>query len=157
MKCVVQRVISATVTVSGQIVGQTPSDRPGLLVFVGIDADDTHIDAQWMAEKLVNLRIFRDHEDKLNRSLIDVGGTALLVPNFTVVGNAQKGRRPSFDRAMKPAESERFFEQFTEDVRRLHPNVQTGQFRAHMHVALVNDGPITLVIDSPPRAPASAR
>lgn len=149
MKCIVQRVTTANVVVDHETAGEVPASTGGLLVLVGIHQSDTPADSAWMAEKLVNLRIFTDDAGKLNRSLIDTVGTILLVPNFTVVGDAQKGRRPSFDMAMPPALAEQFFTEFVAAVRTLHPRVQTGRFRAYMAVTLTNDGPTTLIIESP--------
>src|SRR5690606_16788617 len=126
----------------------------GLVVLVGILCDDTEADRRYVADKIVNLRIFPDApppEGKMNLSVLEVsggGGGVLLVPNFTVPGDTRKGRRPSFAAAMKPPEAEREFERLAEAVRSLGCNVQTGVFGAHMHVALVNDGPVTVIVDS---------
>lgn len=119
----------------------------------GFECTDTDAALPWMAEKIVNLRIFEDDEGKMNRSVLDVGGSILLVPNFTLAGDCAKGRRPSFDRAMRPEQAELMFARFVALVesRVSAPTVvRTGIFRADMKVSLVNDGPITLVLDTPP-------
>jgi D-tyrosyl-tRNA(Tyr) deacylase len=149
MRCVVQRVSEASVEVDGVVRGRAVG--AGLLVLAGLEESDTHEDTQWMAEKIAHLRIFPDDAGKMNRSVIDAAGTILLVPNFTVAGEAARGRRPSFDRAMKPERSEGEFAAFVEMVRAIHPLVETGVFRAHMRVSLVNDGPITIWLDSKQR------
>jgi len=150
MKAVVQRVSQATLTVDGQVRAEVPASG-GLVVLVGLDESDKADDRVWMADKVANLRIFPDEAGKMNKSVIEMEGTILLVPNFTVAGDARKGRRPSFDRAMKPERAEPEFEALVEAVRAICPNVSRGVFRAHMHVALVNDGPVTILLDS--RAP----
>lgn len=149
MKCVIQRVSEASVAVEGQIRGRCPG--PGLLVLGGLEETDTRDDITWMADKLPNLRIFTDDQGKMNRSVLDIGGGILLIPNFTLAGNAIKGRRPSFDAAMRPERAEPEFYAFVESVRSAfpaHDRVQTGVFRAHMVVSLVNDGPVTIWLDS---------
>ncbi|MEM8835640.1 MAG: D-aminoacyl-tRNA deacylase [Planctomycetota bacterium] len=146
MRAIVQRVREASVTVDGAVVGAI---GPGLLALVGAEVGDGDRARDWMAEKLVNLRIFEDDAGKMNRSLLDVGGSILLVSNFTVAGDAQKGRRPSFTNAMAPEEAEASFGSFVESVRALGVPVETGRFRAQMNVALVNDGPVTIVLQSP--------
>lgn len=149
MRTVLQRVLSASVTVDGVV---RASIDQGLLVLVGLEAIDTDTQLAWMAEKLPNLRIFEDDQGKMNRSVLDVGGSILLVPNFTLAGDATKGRRPSFDRAMRPEQSEPMFHKFVAMVSGTFPEasrVQTGVFRADMKVALINDGPITIVLDAP--------
>jgi D-tyrosyl-tRNA(Tyr) deacylase len=120
----------------------------GLLVLAAIEQGDTGADQEWMAGKIAHLRIFADDEGKMNRSVLDVGGEVLLVSNFTVAGDARKGRRPSFDRAMRPPEAEAAFEALADALRELGVRVQTGVFGAHMHVSLVNDGPVTIWLDS---------
>lgn len=153
MKIVVQRVGRATVKVDGRIVG---SIGVGLLALVGIESGDTDRDLEWMAEKVLNLRIFHDDDGKMNRSVLEigagVGGGVLAVPNFTVAGDCRKGRRPSFDKAMAPPAAERAFVRFADMMRSRSGGkvrVETGLFGAHMHVELMNDGPVTLVIESP--------
>ncbi len=150
MRCVIQRVSTARVEVAGdnglEVVGVIGR---GLLVLAGIAADDTERDLAWSAAKIATLRIFEDDEGRMNRAAADIGGSILAVPNFTVAGNAQKGRRPSFDTAMPPERAEPMFARFVELLRAEGVPVETGRFRAHMHVHLVNDGPVTIVIESP--------
>jgi D-tyrosyl-tRNA(Tyr) deacylase len=150
MRAVLQRVTSASVTVDQRIVGAIGH---GWLVLVAIEAGDTVEVVDWMAEKCVHLRAFSDEAGKMNRSVLDVSGSMLIVSQFTLAGDCSRGRRPSFDRAAPPTEANLFFEQFCDSVRRLGVPVQTGIFQADMQVALVNDGPVTLVVDrSPPAA-----
>ena len=146
MRTVIQRISSGTVEVDGTT--RARADGPGLLVLAGREETDTRDDLQWTAEKIVHLRIFPDDAGKMNRSVIDIGGTIILVPNFTLAGEAARGRRPSFDKAMKPERSEPEFHAFADVVRALHGRVETGVFRAHMRVTLVNDGPVTIWLDS---------
>lgn len=146
MRSVIQRVLQASVEVEGVVRGRSPG--PGLLVLAGLEEPDTSDDLRWMAEKIPHLRIFADEQGKMNRSVVDVGGTILLVPNFTLAGEAARGRRPSFDNAMKPERSEQEFAAFVAMVRAIHASVETGVFRTHMRVSLVNDGPVTIWLDS---------
>ena len=146
MRLVLQRVSSASVTVAGV---QRAAIGRGLMVLAGLFETDTDADLAWAAEKVVELRIFEDDQRKMNRSVRDVGGSILLVPNFTLAADARKGRRPSFDRAMRPERSAGEFDRFAAMVAQRGVPVQTGVFRAEMQVALVNDGPITIVLDSP--------
>ncbi len=146
MRLVIQRVSSASVTVDGTVRGQIEA---GLLVLVGFAMTDTAAQLPWAADKVANLRIFEDDQGKMNRSVLDTKGAILLVPNFTLCGDAQKGRRPGFDNAMRPEQAEPMFNELVRMVAERGVPVQTGVFRAHMHVALVNNGPITLVIDVP--------
>jgi D-tyrosyl-tRNA(Tyr) deacylase len=148
VKVVVQRVSEASLAVDGVERATVASDRGGLVVLVGLEETDTATDRAWMADKVVNLRIFPDDEGKMNRSVLEVGGSVMMVPNFTVAGSAQRGRRPSFDRAMKPERSETEFRLLVEETARLCPRVSAGVFRAHMKVSLVNDGPVTILLDS---------
>jgi D-tyrosyl-tRNA(Tyr) deacylase len=145
MRAVVQRVSSGSVTVNGQMVARI---EHGLVVLAGIEAADTEPQLAWLADKCANLRIFEDAQGKMNLSVRDVGGAILLVPNFTVAGEAKKGRRPSFDNAMRPEQSEGMFARLAAAVATLGVSVQTGVFGAEMKVALVNDGPITIWLDS---------
>jgi D-tyrosyl-tRNA(Tyr) deacylase len=155
MRAVVQRVSEAWVDVEGprglERVGQTRAGAPGLLVLLGAGAGDGEADAAWMAQKIAGLRIFEDGEGKMNLSLADVGGSMLVVSQFTLYGDCRKGRRPSFVGAMEPVEAERLVERFVDLVRREVPSVETGRFRTHMHVGSTNDGPVTLILES--RAP----
>jgi D-tyrosyl-tRNA(Tyr) deacylase len=146
MRCVIQRVASASVEVEGNLSANAP--QGGLLVLAGLEEADTTDDLRWMAEKVAHIRIFADEQGKMNKSVGDIGGAIVLVPNFTLAGEAARGRRPSFDRAMKPERSEGEFAAFVEMVRAIHSRVETGVFRAHMKVSLVNDGPITIWLDS---------
>jgi D-tyrosyl-tRNA(Tyr) deacylase len=142
MRAVVQRVLSAEVTVSGQSVGRI---GPGLCVFVGVGGDDDEKDARSLAEKVVGLRIFEDEAGKLNRSLAETGGGLLAISQFTLFGDARRGKRPSFTDAMQPERAEPLFECFCRDCRGLGIAVQT---RAEMKVELVNDGPVTILVDT---------
>jgi len=145
VRVVIQRVAEASVTVDGEVVGAI---GPGLVVLAGFLTEDTRAEAAWMAEKVVNLRIFPDAEGRMNRSLLDVGGEVLVVSQFTLYGDARKGRRPSFVRAARPEIAIPLYDGFVEELRAATPGgVQCGRFGAHMDVALVNDGPVTLVID----------
>ncbi|MCU0491599.1 MAG: D-aminoacyl-tRNA deacylase [Chloroflexaceae bacterium] len=145
MRLVIQRVSSASVTVAGQVVGQI---ERGLLVLVGITASDTATDAMHLAEKTANLRIFPDDEGRFNRSLLDVGGAALVVSQFTLYGDVRKGRRPSFIAAAPPEQAAPLVDAYAEGLRSLGIHVERGIFGASMQVALVNDGPVTILIDS---------
>jgi D-tyrosyl-tRNA(Tyr) deacylase len=147
MRAVVQRVTEASVTVDGAVVGEVAR---GLVVLVGIEAADTEAQVVWLADKVANLRVFEDGVGKMNLSVKDVGGGILLVPNFTVAGDARKGRRPSFDNAMRPELSEPMFGRVVEAVRGQGVVVATGVFRAAMSVKIVNDGPITIVLETGP-------
>lgn len=145
MRAVVQRVVGAWVDVEGKRIAQVEG---GLLALVGIEQADTASEVAWMADKIANLRIFEDGAGKMNRSVLDVRGSVLLVPNFTVAGDARKGRRPSFDRAMRPETAEPMFNELAERVRALGVSVEVGVFRAHMEVGLINDGPVTIVLET---------
>lgn len=145
MRACVQRVTSASVTVAGEIAGRI--DR-GLLVLLGVQQGDTPDDLRWMVDKLVGLRIFEDDAGKMNRSLVETGGAMLVVSQFTLLGDCRKGRRPSFIDAAPPEIAEQIYNEFVAAVRGQGITVATGVFRAHMDVALVNDGPVTLIIDS---------
>jgi len=144
MKSVIQRVSSASVTVDGAVVGEIGC---GLMVLLGVEKGDTEQKAEWLAEKIVNLRIFEDAGGKMNLSVMDVCGSLLVVSQFTLAGNCEKGRRPSFDSAAVPDEGKRLYEYFVEAVKRLGVAVATGIFQADMKVALVNDGPVTFVME----------
>lgn len=146
MRAVVQRVSEASVTVEGEVVGQI---GPGLMVLLGVAEGDTERESRWMADKLVGLRIFEDDEGKMNRSLLDTGGAMLVVSQFTLLGDCKKGRRPSFVGAAEPTLAEQLYERFVDAVQAAGVEVATGRFRTEMRVALVNEGPVTLVIESP--------
>ena len=146
MKTVIQRVTSASVEVAGEVVGAI---GPGILVLLGVEKGDRERDADWLAEKITALRIFEDEAGKMNRSLLEIGGELLAVSQFTLAGNCAKGRRPSFDSAAPPDEANRLYEYFVGAVRRLGVPVATGVFQAMMMVSLVNDGPVTFILESP--------
>jgi D-tyrosyl-tRNA(Tyr) deacylase len=146
MKAVVQRVTQSDVTVNGQQIGAIEN---GLLVLLGVGHDDTAKQAKWLAEKIVNLRIFEDQDGKMNRSLQDIGGSMLVVSQFTLLGDCRKGRRPSFVAAAPPELAEMLYEQFVSYVNEMGTDVATGKFGAMMQVSLVNDGPVTLIINTP--------
>ena len=145
MRAVLQRVSRASVTVDGQVVGQI--DR-GLVVLLGVEQEDTDADAQQLADKTIQLRIFDDAEGKMNLSLAETGGAMLVVSQFTLLGDCRKGRRPSFIQAAPPESAERLYETFVAAVGVQGIRVATGKFRAMMQVELVNDGPVTILLDS---------
>ncbi|KJS30947.1 MAG: D-tyrosyl-tRNA(Tyr) deacylase [Desulfatitalea sp. BRH_c12] len=145
MRAVVQRVTQSSVTVNDTPVGAI---GPGLLVLLGVAREDTLRDADYLAEKLCHLRIFEDEDGKMNRSLLESGGQMLVVSQFTLIGECRKGRRPSFAAAAPPELAECLYLHFAEQVRKRGITVATGQFRAMMHVSLVNDGPVTLIVES---------
>lgn len=145
MRAVVQRVREARVEVDGTEVGAI---GPGLLIFLGVGQDDTEKDCEYLANKIVHLRIFPDSKDLMNHSLVDTGGAALVVSQFTLWGDCRKGRRPSFVGAAPPARAEKLYELFVRLVEQKGINVATGRFQAMMDVSLVNDGPVTLMLDS---------
>lgn len=149
MRVVVQRVSSASVTVGERITGRI---NQGLLVLVGIEAADGETDGQWLAEKLIKLRVFTDDAGLMNRSVADIAGSLLLVSQFTLHASTAKGTRPSFTAAARPEHARPLYERFASQITELlgHP-VQTGEFGAMMQVQLVNDGPVTLIIDSKTR------
>ena len=146
MKAVVQRVSRACVRVDHQIVGEI---GPGLLALVGVGKDDTETDSDWMVKKLLALRIFPDDAKNINRSVTDIGGGLLVVSQFTLYGDARKGTRPSFTDAMPPADAERFYHAFMAKLRAATSlKIAEGRFAAMMDVELVNDGPVTILLDS---------
>lgn len=145
MKAVVQRVTESSVKVGDWTTGAI---GPGLLVLLGVAEGDTQKDADFLSDKIANLRIFEDDAGKMNRSLLEKGGEMLVVSQFTLLGDCRKGRRPSFAQAAPPETANQLYEYFVEKVRSLGIRVQTGEFRAMMRVSLVNDGPVTLIVDS---------
>jgi D-aminoacyl-tRNA deacylase len=145
MRAVLQRVSESSVTVDGEVVGQI---GPGLMVLLGVEDADTEADADWMADKIPALRIFNDNEGKFNRSLIDVSGAILVISQFTLHGDCRKGRRPSFVKAARPDLAIPLYERVIEALRTKGIHVETGVFGAHMDVHLINDGPVTLIVDS---------
>jgi len=149
MRVVLQRVSSASVTIAGRVAGRI--DR-GLLVFVGIEPADTAADGDWLAQKIIRLRIFGEPDGQMHLSVADISGGILLVSQFTLHASTQKGTRPSFSAAARPEQAEPLYEQFiTQLSNALCRPIQTGEFGARMEVALVNDGPVTLILDSKTR------
>jgi D-aminoacyl-tRNA deacylase len=145
MRAVVQRVSRARVTVDARTTGQI--DR-GLVVLLGVGSEDGRQDAQYLAEKIAGLRIFEDDEGKINRSVSEAGGAMLVVSQFTLYGDTRRGKRPSFDRAARPEAARALYEYFVERVQSLGLRCETGQFQASMQLELVNDGPVTILLDS---------
>jgi len=145
MRCVIQRVSSASVISEGE---QTGAIEKGFMVLVGVCAEDTDKDVKYMAEKVPNLRIFEDEQGKMNLSLKDVGGAMLAVSQFTLYGDARGGRRPSFSTAARPEAANALYERLVEAWRAQGITVETGRFRTDMQVSLVNDGPVTILMDS---------
>ncbi|KOR86481.1 D-aminoacyl-tRNA deacylase [Peribacillus frigoritolerans] len=145
MRVVLQRSKAAKVVVADQIIGQIDS---GLVLLVGVTHGDTIDDAAYLAEKIVNLRIFEDENEKMNHSLLDVGGSILSVSQFTLYGDCRKGRRPNFMDAARPEEANELYEAFNEELRKKGVHTETGQFGAMMDVQLINDGPVTLILES---------
>ena len=145
MRVVVQRVSEARVEVDGEVAGRI---NRGLLVYLGVGGADNFDDAQFIAEKLVNMRIFEDENGKMNLSLLDVGGQILLISNFTLQGDCRKGRRPGFDQAAEPKTANDLYEKTIELVRKTGVEVAHGRFGGHMHVTSTNDGPVTFLLDS---------
>ena len=145
MRSVVQRVTSARVRVDGRIVGEIGR---GLLVFAGVEKGDGQDDVAYIAGKVNDLRIFEDAAGKMNLSLSEASGRALVVSQFTLCGDCRRGRRPSFDAAEAPAEAKPLYESLVTALRTLNVDVETGEFQAHMDVELINDGPVTILLDS---------
>jgi D-aminoacyl-tRNA deacylase len=145
MRAVIQRVSEASVTVDGTIVGAVGR---GFLVLLGVSAEDTQEDVIWMAGKIAGLRVFEDTEGRMNLALPDVGGAVLLVSQFTLYGDCRKGRRPSFVAAARPERAVQLYQSTAAELRGLGLPVETGTFQAHMDVRLINDGPVTLLLDS---------
>lgn len=145
MRAVVQRVTEASVTVDGNEIG---SIGPGLMVLLGVEKGDTEKDGAYLADKLAGLRIFEDENEKMNLSVEQVGGSILLVSQFTLLGDVRHGKRPSFTQAAPPEQADALYEDLAAKLRQKGIPVETGQFQAHMEVALVNDGPVTILLDS---------
>jgi len=145
VRAVVQRVSEASVRVDGEIVGRI---GPGLVVLLGVGQADTEGDADFLADKVINLRIFPDEAGQMNRSVLDTGGGLLVVSQFTLMGDVRKGRRPSYIEAASPEEAQRLYSHFVVRLRSSGLEVATGVFRAMMDVALVNQGPVTILLDS---------
>jgi D-tyrosyl-tRNA(Tyr) deacylase len=145
MRAVVQRVSRAKVTVAGEITGEIGR---GMLVLLGVGHEDTEAGAEYLAEKIVGLRIFEDDAGKMNRSVAEVGGAVLAVSQFTLYGDVRKGKRPSFDGAARPEMARTLYERFVSRVRASGLRCETGRFQEMMEVELVNDGPVTILLDS---------
>lgn len=145
MRAVVQRVSSASVTVDDEVAGEI---QHGFLILLGVAEDDTQDDVIWLAAKIAGLRVFEDDNDKMNLDLKQVDGSALVVSQFTLLGDCRRGRRPSFVAAARPESANRLYESFVAEMRGLGIPVETGTFQAQMDVRLVNNGPVTLMLDS---------
>ncbi|MEA2065689.1 MAG: D-aminoacyl-tRNA deacylase [Thermotogota bacterium] len=144
MRAVVQRVKNACVKVDEEVVG---SIEKGVLVFLGVEKNDSENDAEWMVEKIINLRIFEDENDKMNLSLIDIDGELLAVSQFTLLGDSRKGRRPSFTEAAPPEKAQELYRLFIKKAEEKVPT-ETGIFQTYMSVSITNDGPVTILLDS---------
>ena len=145
MRAVVQRVSRAKVTVNGEVTGEIAG---GLVVLLGVAAADTNSDADYLAEKIAGLRIFEDEDGKMNRAVADTGGSLLVVSQFTLYGDVRRGKRPSFDDAARPQKARELYEYFVERIRTKGLRCETGRFQEMMEVELVNDGPVTILLDS---------
>lgn len=145
MKALLQRVTRGSVSIASEVVGRIGR---GLVVFVGVAAGDAEKDAEYLARKVVNLRIFADDDGKFNLSIQDITGELLVVSQFTLLADTRKGRRPSFVDAATPAQAEPIFERFVAETRRSGLRVETGRFQEHMQVEILNDGPVTVILDS---------
>jgi D-tyrosyl-tRNA(Tyr) deacylase len=146
MRTVVQRVKECHVSVADEIIAQIGH---GLLVLLGVAKGDTHKEAKYLADKISHLRIFEDDQGKMNRSLLETGGSMLVVSQFTLLGDCRKGRRPSFIQAARPEDADRLYKSFVGLVKDMGIRVKTGHFRTMMAVSLINDGPVTIIIESP--------
>ncbi|NLJ58973.1 MAG: D-tyrosyl-tRNA(Tyr) deacylase [Tissierellia bacterium] len=145
MRAVVQRVESANVKVDNVVIGEI---EDGILLLLGIEEDDNEKDLEYMSEKIPNLRIFEDEDGKMNKSLIDVGGSILVISQFTLLGDARKGRRPSFTTAAAPTKAIPIYERFINNMKEKNIRTEAGKFGAEMKVQLINDGPVTILLDS---------
>lgn len=145
MRAVVQRVKRASVTVDGRVISEISK---GLLILLGVAREDTHADIEYMANKVANLRIFQDEQGKMNLSLLEVGGEALVVSQFTLYGDCRKGRRPSFIEAAQPEKADEMYQAFITALSQMEIRAKGGIFQAYMDVELVNDGPVTILLDS---------
>ncbi len=145
MRAVVQRVSSASVTVEGRVTGKI---EQGLLVLLGVAQGDSEADADYLADKIAGLRIFEDADEKMNLSVVDVGGAVLAVSQFTLYGDVRRGKRPSFDAAARPEQAKKLYEYFVQKIRSAGLLCETGVFQAMMNVELVNNGPVTILLDS---------
>lgn len=154
MRVLVQRVLQASVSIDGRIVSEIGT---GFLALVGIARGDRRGDCEWLADKTCQLRVFQDDQGRMNRSLLDVGGAALIVSQFTLLADCRQGRRPAFTRAAAPDEARALYEAFIDEVRRRGVPVQTGVFAASMQIALVNDGPVTILLERGGEEPIEAK
>ncbi len=145
MKIVIQRVKQAKVKVNSEVIGNI---QQGLLILVGAEKDDDSSDVQYLVSKVLNLRIFEDENTKMNLSVSDIQGEILAVSQFTLLGDCKKGRRPSFDKAAKGKDALSLYEQFVSEFKKSGLSIQTGKFGAHMQLELINDGPVTLILNS---------
>ena len=145
MRAVIQRVNNASVTVSGKVIGEIDK---GLLVFLGVGEGDTEVDLKYIADKIVGLRIFSDADDKMNLSIRDIGGEVLVVSQFTLYGDCRKGKRPSFSSSMEPKDAEKMYEDFIKMIESNGIKTAHGEFGADMQVSILNDGPVTILLDS---------
>lgn len=145
MRAVIQRVKESSVTVKNEIIGKIGR---GLLVLLGVANEDKADDAEYLADKITNLRIFEDDKGKMNRSLLETGGEMIVVSQFTLLGDCRKGRRPSFVNAADPEKANKLYEHFVKEVRQKGVSVKTGRFRAMMEVSLINDGPVTIILEN---------
>jgi len=145
MRAVIQRVKSASVKVDNKVVGQIGE---GLLVLLAVHTDDTPKDIDWLAKRVANLRVFEDEQGKMNKSVQDVNGGILVVSQFTLYGDCSDGNRPSFIAAARPEKAKEYYEKFIEQMRATGVNVATGKFQEYMEVELVNDGPVTIIVES---------
>jgi len=150
MRALIQRVTKARVAVGDQTIGEI---GPGLVILLGVSQEDDEADAGYLVEKITNLRIFADEQNRFNRSALDVGAEFLIVSQFTLYGDTRKGRRPDFNQAAGPEEAERLYEHAVQLFEKAGITVATGRFREHMRLALENDGPVTLMLDSAERRP----
>ena len=148
MRAVIQKVKSSSVLVEGETVGKI---EKGLLILLGVGNNDTEVDASYLAAKIIGLRVFEDDQDKMNLSVQDISGSVLVVSQFTLFGDCRRGRRPSYSEAARPEEAVKLYDQFVKELRSLGLTVATGVFQAHMQVELINDGPVTLMLDSKKR------
>ena len=153
MRAVVQRVLSSSVSVDGKVVGQI---EKGFNVLLGVGQGDGQKQVEWLAEKIAHLRIFEDENAKMNLSLADVNGSALVISQFTLYGNCEKGRRPSFTDAAHPTTAKKLYENFVEELKKFNIHVETGIFQADMKVEITNDGPVTMIIETPKQEPKEA-
>jgi len=145
MRAVIQRVKSAKVEVGSRVIGKIGQ---GLLVFLGVSREDNYEDADYLIEKIINLRVFDDEEGKLNLSLLDIGGEILLVSQFTLLADCRKGRRPSFVNAANPETAQKIYHYFIEQIKQRKIPLATGEFQSHMEITLINNGPVTIILDS---------